>query len=80
MGYYDQGVNKFDPKHFKFSFFQVPVNDIHPIFATYCDTILLVDKGQGTRSDYVVSSTYLNRIEQVIQWGLNQVGASTASS
>ena len=26
----------------------------------------------GTRSDYVVSSTYLNRIEQVIQWGLNQ--------
>ncbi len=24
----------------------VPVNDIHPIFATYCDTILLVDKGQ----------------------------------
>jgi hypothetical protein len=23
----------------------VPVNDIHPIFATYCDTILLVDKG-----------------------------------
>lgn len=26
----------------------------------------------GSRSDYVVSSTYLNRIEQVIQWGLNQ--------
>ena len=26
----------------------------------------------GTRSDYLVSSTYLNRIEQVIQWGLNQ--------
>ena len=26
----------------------------------------------GTRSDYVVSSTYINRIEQVIQWGLNQ--------
>jgi endoglucanase len=26
----------------------------------------------GTRSDYVVSSTYLNRIEEVITWGLNQ--------
>ena len=26
----------------------------------------------GSRSDYTVSSTYLNRIEQVIQWGLNQ--------
>ncbi len=24
----------------------VTVNDIHPIFTTYCDTILLVDKGQ----------------------------------
>lgn len=26
----------------------------------------------GSRSDYIVSSTYLDRIEQVIQWGLNQ--------
>ena len=26
----------------------------------------------GSRSDYTVSSTYLNRIQQVIQWGLNQ--------
>ena len=25
----------------------------------------------GSRSDYIVSSTYLNRIEQVIQWGLD---------
>ena len=25
----------------------------------------------GSRSDYIVSTTYLNRIEQVIQWGLD---------
>mgnify|MGYP005694724861 FL=1 len=27
-------------------FMAITVNDIHPIFTTYCDTILLVDKGQ----------------------------------
>ena len=33
----------------------------------------------GSRSDFLVNSTYLNRIEEVVGWGLETIPSSTAA-
>ena len=83
MGYYDQGVNKFDPKHFKFSFFQNNNESKVTPFPSSISSIAkderervwfsCIDKGVYVYEPTKNSYTHLNNPANNIAKGLNSM-------